>query len=158
MGSEPVWPSWFSSRSFSYHRFWHNRDRGEPRSSSPPTPPYIRITYTAVRQSKSTWQMSVDRKIIAPCPNPGFIPYPLGQRFPLDGCITWVLHGEDLPLFSSPRGEPFGPSEISSPNMPSADFSFAITPISQRSASFSRTQLPKAQRRSPGVRHRTFRA
>ena len=43
-------------------------------------------------------------------------------------------------------------------NIPSADFSFAIYPISQRSASFSRTQLPKAQRRSPGVRHRTFRA
>jgi len=77
--------------------------------------------------------MSVDRKIIAPCPNPGFIPYPLGQRFSLDECIPWVLHGEDLPLFSSPLGEPFGPSEISSPNMPSADFSFAITPISQRS-------------------------
>jgi len=79
--------------------------------------------YGGVRQSKSTWQMSFDQKIIAPCHNPGFIPYPLGQRFPLDGCITWVLHGEDLPLFSSPLGEPSGPSEITSPNMPSADFS-----------------------------------
>lgn len=27
-----------------------NRDREEPRGSSPPTPPYIRITYTAVRR------------------------------------------------------------------------------------------------------------
>jgi hypothetical protein len=26
-----------------------NRDRGEPHGSSPPTPPYIRVTYTAVR-------------------------------------------------------------------------------------------------------------
>ena len=29
-----------------------NRDRGESRDSSPPTPPYVRITYTAVRQIK----------------------------------------------------------------------------------------------------------
>jgi hypothetical protein len=29
-----------------------HRDRGEPRDSSPPTPPYIRITYTAVRRIK----------------------------------------------------------------------------------------------------------
>jgi hypothetical protein len=29
-----------------------NRDRGEPRGSSPPTPPYVRVPYTAVRQIK----------------------------------------------------------------------------------------------------------
>src|SRR5271168_3093356 len=29
-----------------------NRDRGESRDSSPPTPPYVRVTYTAVRQIK----------------------------------------------------------------------------------------------------------
>ena len=34
--------------------FLPNRDRGESRDSSPPTPPYIRITYTAVRQIEST--------------------------------------------------------------------------------------------------------
>src|SRR5512143_594468 len=31
----------------------HNRDRGKPCGSPPPTPPYIRITYTAVRQIQS---------------------------------------------------------------------------------------------------------
>jgi hypothetical protein len=129
-------------------------------AAPPSTPQYVRVTYTAVRQNKPTWQMSVDRKMIAPCTNPGFTPFPLGQRFPLDGCITWVLHDEDLPLFSSPRGEPFGPSEILSPNMPSADFFFSITPIlnAQSRHRRGRTQLPRAQRRSPGVRHRTFRA
>jgi hypothetical protein len=29
-----------------------NRDRGESRGSSPPTPPYVRVAYTAVRQIK----------------------------------------------------------------------------------------------------------
>jgi len=37
----------------------NNRDREEPRGSPPPTPPYIRVTYTAVRWIKcfpSTYQ------------------------------------------------------------------------------------------------------
>src|SRR5207248_10287907 len=31
-----------------------NRDRGEPHGPTPPTPSYLRVTYTAVRQIKST--------------------------------------------------------------------------------------------------------
>jgi hypothetical protein len=40
----------------------HNQDRERSRGPSPPTPPYVRVTYTAVRQSESTRRTFVEQR------------------------------------------------------------------------------------------------
>ncbi len=80
------------------------------------TPPYIRITYTAVQRSE--WKDSVldsafHRSVRSPCPSPGFTPMDhaiQGQRELPVGCRTATRHEATAPLLQSPCGAPFGPS------------------------------------------------
>jgi hypothetical protein len=106
-----------------------NRDREEPRGSSPPTPPHVRVTYAAVRRIQWSVRLSTrlgspsatkyragsaiasaglrlrrlcsdHRSVFSPCPRCGFIPRILqGQQKLSVGCTTASRHDGD---FSSP--------------------------------------------------------
>jgi len=39
-----------------------NQDREVPHGTPPPTPPYVRITYTAVRQSGLAWRTLIEQR------------------------------------------------------------------------------------------------
>ena len=78
-----------------------------------------------------------------------------------DNRLTDALPGFLTPAtfhsFHPLSGEPFGPSVKTDLLCPLLTSPLRSTLISQRSASFGRTRPPRTQRRSPGVRHRTFR-
>jgi hypothetical protein len=92
---------------------------------------------------------AADRKITESFPNPSFIPYPVGQRCALDGCITRILHAGSLPLFSSPLGETVR-AFISPPG--GTNMHFLSPGINVDLSTFSQFQShgpPRTQRRSP---------
>ncbi len=49
-------------------------DIGRPSRAFPVTPPYIRITYTAVRQMQSGWYAHPNRGVVSRCTSREFIP------------------------------------------------------------------------------------
>jgi hypothetical protein len=128
-----------------------NRDRGEPHGSSPPTPPGIRITYQAVRS------------ILLPPIKAAGCSVRLTQHS-LCSPVTGRHHNKRAGVMSTPQpayypSQPFGPSSRSAELLcPLLTSPLRSGPIAQPSASFSRTRHPRAQGRSPGVRHRTFHA
>ena len=84
--------------------FLSNRDRGEPRGSSPPTPPHVRITYAAVRRIQWSGYFPAHRSAFSPHPTHGFI---------LSDAIPHIDTTATAPLLQAPRGAPFGPSSPS---------------------------------------------
>ena len=61
-----------------------NRDREGPHGLPPPTPPYVRVTYTAVRQIQSGWHVHPDRSVLSRGASREFLPdagqYPPSRR------------------------------------------------------------------------------
>src|SRR5690242_19436303 len=108
-----------------------DRDRGEPRGSAPPIPPYIRIR---IRRFGG-----LSRAVGCGCRRAGFGPFGDGAwgftpHLRPEGQLELVFHRlvrTRSPSFLPPP--PFGPSVIAPPTMPSADFCAAIAGLATRS-------------------------
>ena len=122
------------------------RDREEPHGSSPPTPPYERITYTAVRQIRSEDKSSKRdastgaSSLTAPTTGSSH----KGLR-PTDA-IPSFLGNRVLLSFNLLAGNRSGLRPSLQPTMPSADFCFAV------SANFSALSQFLSHARSRGAK------
>src|SRR6266568_5067914 len=118
----------------------HNRDRGESRDSSPPTPPYIRVRLRrfarlstdglfASRARGSIVDFRVLASALRAAPS-GLHPFPPFRR-----PVTWIFCRMASSRFPHPSVFPaFRPSaKLVPPTTPSADFSAAITSLTTRS-------------------------
>ena len=133
-----------------------NRDREKPHGS--PLPHHrtngsrIRRFGRLSRCTKHT-ALHANRSVISNRANVGFIPATELALCGLAGCNTAVPWQATSPLFQSPLGVPFGPSDQSSwllaftaPTMPSADFSTVFSTRYQMPSFDS----PKHRRDLPG--------
>jgi hypothetical protein len=121
-----------------------DRDRGEPRDSSPPTPPYIRVRirrFTGLSAngffSSAPEAQTVGTVGLASAPLNSAVwasPFPAVPKGQRPGFSTvWPARDCHIQV-SFPA---FGPSaKLVPPTMPSADFSAAITSLTTRSVRF----------------------
>src|SRR6202790_2088544 len=110
-----------------------NRDRGESRDSSPPTPPYVRVPYTAVRRIKHGRCFTPCRRVRQWRPPQRFRSFSSGTSglhpFPsLQRPVTWVFRRMAVSRSPYPSVLPsFRPSgKLVPPTTPSADFCAAV--------------------------------
>src|SRR6266700_2752684 len=117
-----------------------DRDRGESRDSSPPTPPYVRVRIRrfdrlstdglfASRARGSIVDFRVLASALRAAPS-GLHPFPPFRR-----PVTWIFCRMASSRFPHPSVFPaFRPSaKLVPPTTPSADFSAAITSLTTRS-------------------------
>ena len=102
--------------------------------------------------------LRINRSVTFGRANPAFIPSRRLTPAGLAGCTSSLPWQATSPLFQSPLGAPFGPSDgflwLTDPTMPSADFSTVFSACFQ-TPSFRSSEAPE---RSPGVRRVTFTA
>jgi hypothetical protein len=121
-----------------------NRDRGEPRDSSPPTPPYIRVRirrFTGLSANgflfvRARGSDSGHRRVGFGSFEQRRLGFTLSRRS--ERPATWIFNRmatrDSHIQVSFPA---FGPSaKLVPPTMPSADFSAAITSLTTRSVRF----------------------
>src|SRR5215207_818214 len=127
----------------------NNRDRGEPRGSAPPTPPYVRVRTRrfgglsaglGAHGGPLHGRSNRDRRAVGcSCRHAGFGPFEGGAwgftpHLRPEGQHKLVFHR--LVRTRSPSflpTPPFGPAVIAPPAMPSADFWATITDLATRS-------------------------
>ena len=149
-----------SDETRSSQRFPHDRDRGESHDSTPPTPPYVRVPYTAVRRIKHGRCFTPCRRVRQWSPPQRFRSFSSGTSglhpFPsLQRPVTWVFRRMAVSRSPYPSVLPsFRPSaKLVPPTTPSADFCAAV-----RAPHDDLSPDLETQHRSPEVRSVAFTA